>query len=34
VNNIGGWYLANEPWWRSIKSGEYEKYYARMYGSR
>jgi dTDP-glucose 4,6-dehydratase len=28
------WYLANEAWWRSIKSGEYEKYYDRMYGSR
>ncbi len=28
------WYLNNEPWWRSIKSGEYEKYYARMYLNR
>jgi len=28
------WYLANEAWWRSIKSGEYEKYYDRMYGGR
>ena len=28
------WYLANEAWWRSIKSGEYEKYYDRMYLNR
>jgi dTDP-glucose 4,6-dehydratase len=28
------WYINNESWWRNIKSGEYEKYYQRMYGSR
>jgi dTDP-glucose 4,6-dehydratase len=28
------WYLKNEPWWRRIKSGEYLKYYERMYGHR
>jgi len=28
------WYLGNKPWWRNIKSGEYEKYYQRMYGGR
>jgi len=28
------WYLKNGPWWRNIKSGEYEKYYQRMYGGR
>jgi dTDP-glucose 4,6-dehydratase len=28
------WYLKNEPWWRSIKSGEYAKYYERMYQKR
>ncbi len=28
------WYLKNEPWWRSIKSGEYVKYYERMYHKR
>jgi len=28
------WYLRNKPWWRNIKSGEYEKYYQRMYGGR
>ena len=25
------WYLKNESWWRQIKSGEYAKYYERMY---
>ena len=25
------WYLKNESWWRQIKSGEYAKYYDRMY---
>jgi len=28
------WYLGNRPWWLNIKSGEYEKYYQRMYGGR
>jgi dTDP-glucose 4,6-dehydratase len=28
------WYLKNESWWRSIKSGEYAKYYERMYSHR
>jgi len=28
------WYLKNELWWRSIKSGEYAKYYDRMYSHR
>jgi dTDP-glucose 4,6-dehydratase len=28
------WYLKNEPWWRSIKSGEYAKYYEKMYDKR
>jgi len=28
------WYLRNESWWRSIKSGEYAKYYERMYSHR
>jgi dTDP-glucose 4,6-dehydratase len=25
------WYQKNESWWRQIKSGEYAKYYDRMY---
>jgi dTDP-glucose 4,6-dehydratase len=25
------WYLKNESWWRSIKSGEYSRYYEEMY---
>ena len=28
------WYLKNESWWRKIKSGEYAKYYERMYSHR
>jgi dTDP-glucose 4,6-dehydratase len=27
------WYLANEDWWRPIKSGEYLEYYRQQYGS-
>ncbi len=27
-----GWYCANVDWWGKIKSGEYMKYYERMYG--
>lgn len=28
------WYIKNGPWWRQIKSGEYTKYYRRMYSKR
>jgi dTDP-glucose 4,6-dehydratase len=28
------WYKQNEAWWRNIKTGEYLKYYQRMYGQR
>lgn len=28
------WYLANESWWQRIISGEYQDYYAKMYGNR
>ncbi len=28
------WYLKNESWWRRIKSGEYSKYYRKMYLKR
>jgi dTDP-glucose 4,6-dehydratase len=27
------WYLDNEPWWRSIVSGEYRHWYARQYAA-
>jgi dTDP-glucose 4,6-dehydratase len=27
------WYVENERWWRSIKSGEYRLYYERQYGA-
>jgi dTDP-glucose 4,6-dehydratase len=28
------WYVANESWWRKIKSGEFRKYYDQQYGQR
>lgn len=28
------WYIQNESWWRRIKSGEYVKYYERIYSQR
>ncbi len=28
------WYLENRDWWEEIISGEYTKYYERMYGNR
>ncbi|MEK7571004.1 MAG: dTDP-glucose 4,6-dehydratase [Patescibacteria group bacterium] len=26
------WYTEHESWWKSIKSGEYQEYYAKQYG--
>jgi dTDP-glucose 4,6-dehydratase len=26
------WYIANETWWRRVKSGEYQDYYKKQYG--
>jgi dTDP-glucose 4,6-dehydratase len=28
------WYRAHRAWWERIRSGEYQKYYAAMYGNR
>jgi dTDP-glucose 4,6-dehydratase len=28
------WYVANQSWWRKIKSGEFRRYYDQQYGSR
>jgi dTDP-glucose 4,6-dehydratase len=28
------WYLDNPEWWKQVRSGEYTKYYEKMYGSR
>jgi dTDP-glucose 4,6-dehydratase len=28
------WFLANEPWWRATKSGDWDAYYERQYGAR
>lgn len=26
------WFRANEAWWKNVKSGEYQEYYAKQYG--
>jgi dTDP-glucose 4,6-dehydratase len=28
------WFVANEAWWRSVKSGDWDAYYERQYGAR
>jgi dTDP-glucose 4,6-dehydratase len=28
------WYLANEAWWRASRSGDWDAYYERQYGTR
>ncbi len=28
------WFLANQAWWRAARSGEWDAYYERQYGSR
>ena len=28
------WYINNREWWETIISGEYQHYYAKMYGNR
>ena len=28
------WYLEHKKWWQDIINGEYQKYYAKMYGSK
>ena len=28
------WFAANEPWWRAVRSGDWDAYYERMYGAR
>ncbi len=28
------WYLSNQEWWKNIISGEYTKYFEKMYGNR
>ena len=34
TNSIFAWYLANADWWRAVRSGEWDAYYARQYGDR
>jgi dTDP-glucose 4,6-dehydratase len=28
------WYVANQPWWQRVRSGEYRAYYEKNYGAR
>lgn len=28
------WFVANEPWWRATRSGDWDAYYERQYGAR
>ena len=28
------WYVENRPWWERVRSGEYQRYYERLYGCR
>jgi len=34
LNATVDWYVANEAWWRPLKSGEYLEYYRQNYGDR
>ena len=34
LNATVDWYVANQDWWRPLKSGEYLAYYQRNYGNR
>lgn len=34
IRRAVAWYVANEWWWRPIKSGEFRAYYEQMYGGR
>ena len=34
IKKTVAWYLDNRDWWQKIISGEYQNYYAKMYGNR
>ena len=34
IQKTVAWYLAHRDWWENIISGEYQKYYEKMYGAR
>lgn len=34
IEKTVNWYLENRSWWESVKSGDYLKYYERMYSNR
>ena len=34
IEGTVAWFRENEAWWRAIRSGEWDAYYARQYGAR
>jgi len=34
IESTVDWYVANRPWWEAIRSGSFQQYYERTYGSR
>ena len=34
IQKTVAWYLSHRDWWENIISGEYQKYYEKMYGAR
>ncbi len=34
IDRTVAWFRENEAWWRAIRSGEWDAYYARQYGAR
>ena len=34
IRRTVSWYLSNQEWWKNILSGDYQKYYERMYAGR
>ncbi|MEG2765799.1 MAG: dTDP-glucose 4,6-dehydratase [Acidaminococcaceae bacterium] len=34
IKQTVAWYLAHQPWWEHILSGQYQAYYEQMYGER
>ena len=34
INKTIKWYLEHKKWWQDIINGEYQEYYAKMYGSK
>ena len=34
IQSTVDWYVKNRPWWEAVKTGEYQEFYDRYYGSR